>query len=139
MEKLKKMQKEISVFGLVLVVFLALFAYRQLTYKTYKTISSSKLESMLDDKKSFVLVAGSSEDDTMTSFEDIMTQYATKNRSTTIYYLDTADLKSTYISKTLDEDVTLPCTFIIKDGEVTAKKSGALQYYYFYDFIKENA
>ena len=34
---IKKFAREISVFGLVLVVFLGLFIYRQSTYATYTT------------------------------------------------------------------------------------------------------
>ena len=38
---IKKFAREISVFGLVLVVFLGLFIYRQATYATYTTLSST--------------------------------------------------------------------------------------------------
>ena len=44
MEFIKKFAKEISVFGLVLVVFLGLFIYRQATYATYKTVNASVVE-----------------------------------------------------------------------------------------------
>ena len=77
---IKKFAREISVFGLVLVVFLGLFIYRQATYATYTTLSSTKL----------------------------------------------------------NVNVSTPCTFIIKKGKVTAKYPGALQYYYFKDFINAN-
>ena len=44
MEFIKKIGKEISVFGLVFVVFIALFAYRQITHVEVTTISQDKLE-----------------------------------------------------------------------------------------------
>ena len=47
MEFIKKFAKEISVFGLVLVVFLGLFIYRQATFKDYKTIKQSHLTEMI--------------------------------------------------------------------------------------------
>ena len=40
---LKKIWKEISVFGLVFVIFIALFAYRQATHVELTTISKTKL------------------------------------------------------------------------------------------------
>ena len=51
MEFIKKFAKEISVFGIVLVVFLVLFAYRQITFKDYTTISESRLTQMVSDQK----------------------------------------------------------------------------------------
>ena len=36
MNFIKKFAKEISVFGLVLLIFLGLFIYRQATFKDYK-------------------------------------------------------------------------------------------------------
>ena len=48
MEFIKKFAKEISVFGIVLVVFFGLFAYRQITFKDYKTISQKQLTSMVE-------------------------------------------------------------------------------------------
>ena len=38
MEFIKKFAREISVFGIVLVIFLALFTYRQITFKDFKTL-----------------------------------------------------------------------------------------------------
>ena len=45
---------------------------------------------------------------------------------------------SEYVEKTLGESVSYPATFVIKKGEVIAKKEGSMQYYSLYDFIKEN-
>lgn len=140
MEFIKKFAKEISVFGIVLVVFLGLFAYRQITFKDYKTISQKQLTSMVEKQEDFVVVVGNSTDTTVLSYQDIMTKYTTKNRSTPLYYLDTNNIENVdqYIEDTFDTNVTYPSTLIIKDGKMTAKKDGIMQYYSLYDFIKEN-
>ena len=74
------------------------------------------------------------------SYQEIMTTYTTKNRSTPFYYLDTSEMKDidNYVEKTFDTNVSYPTTFVIKDGKVAAKKEGYNQYYSLYDFIKEN-
>ncbi len=140
MNFIKKFAKEISVFGLVLVIFLGLFIYRQATFKDYKTVSQNELTQMVKDKKDFVVVLGDSTDSTVASYQDIMTTYTTKNRSTPFYYLDTSEIDDidSYVEETFDTNVTYPVTFIIKDGKVTAKKEGYNQYYSLYDFIHEN-
>lgn len=140
MEFIKKFAKEISVFGLVLVVFLGLFIYRQATFKDYKTIKQADLTEMMKSQEDFVVVLGDSSNSMVAGYQTIMTQYTTKNRSTPFYYLDTKDMKDTdkYVEKTLGESVSYPATFVIKKGEVIAKKEGSMQYYSLYDFIKEN-
>ena len=50
MDFFKKIGKEVSVFGLVFVVFIALFAYRQATHVELSTISQDKLEEKIKDK-----------------------------------------------------------------------------------------
>ena len=135
MNFIKKFAQDISVFGSVLVVCLVLLVYRNATYATYKTISSDKLEDMISDKRDFILVAGESSDTSMTSYQDVMTKFATKNRKYKIYYVNKG---SSYVKKTLKKSVATPCTFIIKDGKVKAYKSGALQYYYLLDFVNAN-
>ena len=47
MDFFKKIGKEVSVFGLVFVVFIALFAYRQVTHVELSTISQDKLEAKI--------------------------------------------------------------------------------------------
>ena len=49
MDFFKKIGKEVSVFGLVFVVFIALFAYRQATHVELSTISQDKLEEKIKD------------------------------------------------------------------------------------------
>jgi len=140
MEFIKKFAKELSVFGLVVIVFLGLFIYRQSTFKNYKTISESKLTQMVEDKDDFVVVLGSSTDMTVMGYQQTMQTYTTKNRSTTLYYVDTNQIENAdeYVKKTFGTNVAYPATIVVKDGKVTAKKEQALQYYSLYDFIKEN-
>lgn len=140
MEFIKKFAKEISVFGIVLVVFLVLFAYRQITFKDYTTINESRLTQMVSDQKDFVVVLGDSTDTTVMSYQDVMATYTTKNRDIPLYYVDSSEDEKfdSYVEKTLDVNVTYPATLVIKDGKVVAKKEGYLQYYSLYDFIKEN-
>ena len=64
MDFFKKIGKEVSVFGLVFVVLIALFAYRQATHVELSTISQDKLEEKIKDKDSFVVVVGSDKDNT---------------------------------------------------------------------------
>lgn len=140
MEFIKKFAKEISVFGLVLVIFLGLFIYRQATFKDYKTISQDKLTQMIKSKEDFVVVLGDASNTTVQGYQSIMTKYTTKNRSTPFYYLNTADVDKLedYVKKTFESEVSYPVTFIIKEGKMVAKKEGAMQYYSLYDFVKEN-
>jgi len=138
MEKIKSLSKELSVFGLVLVVFLALFVYRQFTYASYKTISTTQLETQISSKKDLILVVGTDSDSTTQGYLETVTKYQTKHRSPQIYYVDLTDQKDNYLEKLLNINVSYPTTLVIKEGKVTAKKTGSLQYYTLVDFIKEN-
>ena len=86
----KKIGKEISVFGLVLVVFIALFAYRQITHVELTTISQDKLEEKIKDKDSFVVVVGSDNDNTTLNYKDVCLKYLEKNHGDKIYYVNLA-------------------------------------------------
>lgn len=140
MEFIKKFAKEISVFGIVLVIFLALFTYRQITFKDYKTISESKLTEMVKNKEDFVVVLGNSSDTNVLGYQEVMTKYTTQNRDIPLYYVDSSqdDNFNSYVEKTFNTNVSYPATLVIKDGKIVAKKEGAMQYYSLYDFIKEN-
>ena len=140
MEFIKKFAREISVFGIVLVIFLALFTYRQITFKDFKTIKESELTEMVKDKEGFVVVLGNSADATVLGYQEIMTKYTTQNRDIPLYYVDSSqnDKFDSYVEKTLKTNVSYPATLVIKDGKVAAKKEGAMQYYSLYDFVKEN-
>lgn len=140
MEFIKKFAREISVFGVVLVIFLALFIYRQATFKDFKTIDKSDLTEMVADKESFVVVMGNSADNTVLGYQEILTDFATNNRSVPIYFIDTNEDEKfdSFVEKTLKTNVTYPATLVINDGEVAASKYEALQYYYLVDFINAN-
>ena len=109
----KKIGKEISVFGLVLVVFIALFAYRQITHVELTAISQDKLEEKIKDKDSFVVVVGSDNDNTTLNYKDVCLKYLEKNHGDKIYYVNLAkeNNATTYIQKTFKTD----------DGSVPSK------------------
>lgn len=140
MEFIKKFAKELSVFGLVIVVFLGLFVYRQMTFKDYTTISKTKLTKMVNTKEDFAIVLGDSTNATMQGFQNVMQKFTTKNRSTPLYYLDSSEDNKfeSYVEKTLNIHITYPATIIVKDGKVVNKKEGALNYYALNDFIQES-
>lgn len=140
MEFLKKFAKEISVFGLVIIIFLGLFVYRQITFKDYKTINDAKVTEMMESKEDFIIVLGDSTEDAMYTFQSVMAEYTTKNRDTNLYYLDTNEVEDAdqFVEDTFDLNTTYPVTVVVKEGKVAAKSEGALQYYYFKDFIDEN-
>ena len=140
MELLKKFAKELSVFGIILVIFLGLFTYRTITFKDYKTISQSKLEQKITAKESFVVVLGDSSTSAMYSFDSVMKEFTTKNRDIDLYYVDSYGIKDfeKWVDEKLKVSVTYPSTIIVENGEVKANKDGALQYYYLKDFITNN-
>ena len=88
MEKVKKLWKEISIFGIVLVVFIGLFVYRKITHVEYTTITQSALVEKVKDKDSFVVVIGNNSDNTTLSYQQTMTTFVEKNRSKSLYYVD---------------------------------------------------
>lgn len=135
----KKIGKEISVFGLVLVVFIALFAYRQITHVELTTISQDKLEEKIKDKDSFVVVVGSDNDNTTLNYKDVCLKYLEKNHGDKIYYVKLAkeNNATTYIQKTFKtDDGSVPSTFVMKNGKVKIQKSGALSYYRISELFK---
>lgn len=139
MDKIKKIGKEISVFGLVLVVFLGLFVYRNITYKTYTTISTSKLEAKIKAKDCFVFVAGNTGDSDTTSYQSVVEMYCTKHKGQKVYYVDLSKADDNFIPGLLKVEAQKPSTFYIKDGALASYRQGTLSYYQLYDFIRENA
>ena len=139
MEFFKKIWKEISVFGLVFVIFIALFAYRQATHVELTTISKTKLLEKIKDKDSFVVVVGSDSDNTTLNYKDVCLKYLEKNHGDHIYYVNLVSEKdaTSYIQKTFKtDDGTVPSTFVIKNGKVKTQKSGALSYYRIAELFK---
>ena len=119
MEKVKKLWKEISIFGIVLVVFIGLFVYRKITHVEYTTITQSALVEKVKDKDSFVVVIGNNSDNTTLSYQQTMTTFVEKNRSKSLYYVDVSG----------DSDYTVPQTLVYEKGKVKTAKTGALSYY----------
>ena len=139
MDFFKKIGKEVSVFGLVFVVFIALFAYRQATHVELSTISQDKLEEKIKDKDSFVVVVGSDNDNTTLNYKDVCLKYLEQNHSDKIYYVNLAkeNNATTYIQKTFKtDDGTIPSTFVMKNGKVKVQKSGSLSYYRIAELFK---
>ena len=112
MDFFKKIGKEVSVFGLVFVVFIALFAYRQATHVELSTISQDKLEEKIKDKDSFVIVVGSDKDNTTLNYKNVCLKYLEKNHSDKIYYVNLAK------ENNATDDGTIPSTFVMKNGKV---------------------
>lgn len=139
MEFIKKIWKEISVFGIVFVVFIGLYAYRQATHVELVNLSTDKLEEKLDDKDSFVVVLGSDSDTTTTSYKEVCLKYMENNHGDTIYYVDLSEKKDAteYVQKTFDtNDGTVPTTIVVKDGKLDKQKSGSLSYYRIAELFK---
>lgn len=132
MEKVKKIWKEISIFGIVIVIFLGLFVYRKITHVEFTTITQSALVEKVKDKDSFVVVIGNKNDTATLSYQDTMTTFLEKNRSESLYYVDvSSDSNYTaWLEENLDiTDGTVPQTIVYKDGKVSKNKTGALSYY----------
>lgn len=132
MDKLKKVWKEVSVFGIVLIVFLGLFVYNKIVYVNYTTISPNAVKEKMAAKDDFIVVVGSSADTTTLSYQSIMTQYIRDNRSKKLYFADVSGEANMnqYIRDTFDtEDGSVPQTFVIKDGKIASSQTGALNYY----------
>lgn len=134
MEKLKKIWKELSVFGIVLVCVLGLYVYRMMVTADVTTISSEKVITKIEAEDSFVLYTGSSTSANTLSYQTTVETYLKKNRSATIYYLDLANEKDAdnFVKEYLGEygaDLSNPHTYVFINGELTSTKDGALGYY----------
>ena len=132
MEKIKKFWKELSIFGIVIVVFLGLFVYRKITHVEFKTITQSALVEKVKDKDSFVVVIVNNSDSATLAYQDTMTEFLTRNRRKSLYYVDISNdsTYSTWLEKKLDiTDTTVPQTIVYEDGKITTNTTGALSYY----------
>ena len=118
MEKVKKLWKEISIFGIVLVVFIGLFVYRKITHVEYTTITQSALVEKVKEKDSFVVVIGNNSDNTTLSYQQTMTTFVEKNRSKSLYYVDVSGDSdyTTWLEEKLDiTDGTVPQTLVYEN------------------------
>lgn len=143
MEKIKniinKLWKELSIFGLVIVLFFGLLAYHKIVYVTFETINDKQVNQMIKDKKSFNLVIGSDKDNTTLVYKQTMDTWIKKHRFSKLYYLDVTQIKDyeKYLSQTLKTDtVNLPQTLKFKDGKLIKQKNGNQTYYRLDEFMK---
>jgi hypothetical protein len=139
MEKAKKMWKEISVFGIVILAFIGLFIYNKVMFADFTTISQSQVVQKMEDNDSFVVVVGSNQDNSTLSYQTIMKTFVDRNRKESLYYVDLsgAEDTATFIKETFNsEEGTIPQTFVIKDGEVVVQRSDILTYSRLLDLYK---
>ncbi|MFQ6793714.1 MAG: hypothetical protein ACLRT4_13175 [Thomasclavelia sp.] len=132
MEKIKKLWKEISIFGIVLVVFIGLIVYRKIVFVEYTTISQSELVEKVDDGDSFVVVIGNNNDTTTLSYQETMSKFVENHRSEKLYYVDISEDENygNWLEEKLDiTDSTIPQTIVFKDGKVKQSRTGAISYY----------
>lgn len=155
MEKLKKFAKEISVFGIVIVIVAALFIYKQFNLNDYTIISADKAVTMLEQDKDFILVFGTSTSTTTSSSStteqnndpanltaeqaQYVKTYIKKHRQK-VYYVNADDIEdlSTYLGDNFKAtSSSLPQTFFIKNGEIVINKSGAIKYVEFSKLVED--
>ena len=134
MEKIKKILKELSVFGIVLVCILGLYLYRLAVTADISAISYEKVISKIESGDSFVMFTGSSSSTNTTTYQTTVETYLKKNRSAKIYYvnLDDVDDADDFVKTYLGEygaDLSNPHTYVFINGELTTTKDGALGYY----------
>lgn len=131
MERLKKIWKELSVFGIVIVIILGLYGYRLLVHVDYTTISENKFISKVEAQDSFVVFTGSSTCGSCSNYQKTVEEYLKNNRGTKIYYIDLDKVSDTFIEEYLDGKATLDVshTFKFEKGEIIDSGSG-LSYYY---------
>lgn len=132
MEKIKKFWKELSIFGIIIVVFLGLFVYRRITHVEFTTITQSALVEKVKDKDSFVVVIGNNNDSATLAYQDTMTEFLTRNRRKPLYYVDISNdsTYNTWLEEKLDiTNATVPQTIVYEDGKITTNTTGALSYY----------
>jgi len=134
MEKFKKIFKEFSVFGIVIVCFLGLFAYRLVVKADITTISETKLVQKIEADESFVVYTSAASSTYTTTYQEVVEKYLTKNRSAKIYYVDLDKIEDadTFVTTYLDEeaaDLENPNTYVFINGEIYKSKDAAIGYY----------
>lgn len=146
MEKIKKFWKEISIFGVIAIVFFILFAYNRIMFADYSTISAADVIEKIEDKESFIVVVGNNTDNNTIGYQKVMKSYVDENRGDTLYFVDfsnNGDTATEVATKFMLENFeatssTLPQTYVVKDGEVIAKQEGILTYASLQDLYKLN-
>lgn len=134
MDKIKKLWKELSVFGVVLVCILGLYVYRLIVTVDIPSISSEKVVTMIEKDDSFVVYTGSSTATTTANYSTTVETYLKKNRSSKIYYLDINDMEDAdaFVKEYFGEvgaDTTNPHTYVFVNGELQESHNKALGYY----------
>ncbi len=144
MEKITKFAKELKIFGLVGIIVLGLFAYKQITGKTRTTkeISKTELIEMIEAKDDFIVYVGTETCSACITYKPIVTRYLNNHSDTTIYYIDlddagTSDEVTAFMSDYFNSDTSTPQTFAFIDGEITANKTGTIDYYNLGKFVTE--
>jgi len=137
MDKLKKIWKELSVFGVVLVVILGLYVYRLIVHVDYTTLSEKKFIAKVEDQDSFVVFTGSASSSDLTNYKEVVETYLKKNRGTKIYYIDLDHVSDTFITEYLDGKATTSTTYTFKfeNGKIVDSGS-SLTYYYLDQLVK---
>lgn len=132
MEFVKKFTKELSIFGLVIGVFIGLFVYRNLTHEDVTTISSTNLTTKIENKDDFVVLVGDYSDTNVYGYiSEVVEPFLQEHRGTKIYYVDTQAMEdqTAWIRSTFaTTDGTSPQFFVIEDGLVTKAYSGTVSY-----------
>ena len=107
MDFFKKIGKEVSVFGLVFVVFIALFAYRQVTHVELSTISQDKLEEKIKpnqsnlstgQKQRIALIRAILSEPDILILDESLSNIDIENRINIVKNLDECDFMKIYIS-----------------------------------------
>lgn len=134
MEKIKKIWKELSVFGVVIVCIFGLYIYRLIVTVDVTTVSQDKVVSMIEKDDSFVIYTGTSDSVNTATYQQTVETYLKKNRSSKIYFLDVAHLEEadafvkTYFNAE-GADTSNPHTYVFINGELTTTQDGVLGYY----------
>lgn len=134
MEHIKKFGKELSVFGIVIVVFLGLFVYSRLVTAEFTTLNASQAQKKFDNQETFVLVTGDQTLASTANYQEVMVEYLKDHRKADLYYIDLASMEDAqqFAGKYLGEttlDTQNPHTYYIKDGKVSEEKEMPLGYY----------
>lgn len=140
MDKVKKLWKEISVFGIVIVVFLALFIYRKVMFAEYTIINEAQVVEKMKAKDNFVVIIGNTGETTTQSYQTVMQTFVDKNRSEDLYFVDLKNSTDAtkFISETFStEETSVPQTLVIKDGAVASQNTGVLTYYRLHELFKK--